>query len=459
MIKKVAVLLVLVLLFQVFSGLFAVAANPFRDLVAQSAILAERDTGKVLFESNANMRYPADSLTKVMTLLLAVYAVENDEISDNELIIMTETAWYGIDENSTTLDIQPGEVMTFIDLMYSAYVGNANEACNMIALRIAGSVGAFVEMMNDKASEFGCLSTRFINATGQYHDFQLTTAYDQFVIFNEAMRSVLFAEIAGTFRHITESTDDSESRTITSSNFMLNQSSRYYYRNCISGRDSSTYEGGHSLIAFVEEEGLSLISVVLGSDELISDDGSVDRRSFSESIRLLQWAYTQFAWRDILKTTDLLARVRVMHGSGADFVNVRPETPLLLLLDNSIPTESFIRTITIFYDEDDDPLIAPVSAGDVLGEVVITRDGIEYATIALVANTDVNLNSFEYIRRQVTALLSTTIARNIIIVLALLLILYIALVVRYNIVRANRLRRIKNAKNDIIRDRHQNFRD
>jgi len=395
-----------------------------------------------------------------MTLLLAAYAVENDDISDNEIIIMTETAWYDIDENSTTMDIFPEEEMTFIDLMYSAFVGNAHEACNMLALRISGSVDAFVRLMNETAQEIGATNTRFMNAHGQHHDSQYTSASDMYIIFSEALKSPLFAEVAGTFRHITESTDEIDSRTMSSSNALINPSSRYYYRHCLAGIDSATYEGGHSLVAYAEEEGLSLISVVLGSDVLIFEDESTDMRNFSETLRMYQWGFSNFSWRDILKTTDLLARVPIQHGSGADFVNVRPAESLSLLLNNSVPIEDFERKVTIFSEQRGaDPLVAPINAGDVLGEVVVVRDGEEYARMDLVANTNVSLSGVEYIRGHVFDLLATNTARYIFIALGALLALYIILVIRYNIVRANRLRKIKNAKNDIIRERHQNFRD
>ncbi|MDR2570015.1 MAG: hypothetical protein LBD23_06920 [Oscillospiraceae bacterium] len=459
MVKKTAFFLLMIFIIQVFSSISVTASESFRDLAAKSAILIERDTGIVLFEHNSHIRHPADSLAKVMTLLLASYAVENDEISDNELIVMTESAWEGLDDNDSTMGIVPGEEMTFIDLMYSAYVGNASEACNMLALRIAGSIDAFVGLMNEKAAEFAADNTNFANAHGRFRDSQYTTAYDQFIIFNEAMKSSLFTEVASTFRHITEGSDIIEPRTITGSNSLINQNSKHFFRYCIAGRDSATFEGGYSLVALSVDEGLSLISVILGSDVVIFDDESTDIRSFSETVRLLNWGYTQFSWRDVLKTTDLLEKVPIMHGSGADFVNARPESSLSLLLDNSVPNDAFIREITIFYDEEDNPLIAPVAAGTVLGEVVISRDGVEYAKIALVANTDISLDGFEYMRRQVVAMLSTRIARNVIIVLVALVLLYIALVIRYNIVRANRLRRIRNAKEEIIRERHQNYRD
>jgi len=459
MLKKTAIVLILVLMMQATPGLHVTASENFSGLAARSAILVEKDSGVVLYDYDMHQRHPADALTKVMTLLLASYTIENDEISDHELITMTEHAWRDIGELSTTQDIQPGEVMTFIDLMYSSYVGNANEACNMIAIRLGGSIEAFVAMMNRMASDLGADNTRFTNPHGQYSSMQYTTAYDQYLIFTEAMKSSLFAEIAGTFRHITESHDETESRTLTTSNQLLNQNSRYFYRQCISGRDSETFEGGYSLIAYVEEDGMSLISVVLGSDVLVFDDESTEMRSFSETLRLIQWGYTNFAWRDVLKTTDLLARVKVLHGSGTDFVNARPESSLSLLLNNAVPNDAFVKNITIYSERDNTPLVAPVEAGTILGEVVIMRDGIAYARMNLIANTNVSLSGVEYIRGQVAALLATNAARTVALLLIGLVVLYLVLVIRYNIVRANRLRRIKNAKEDIIRDRHQNFRD
>ena len=457
--KKIAVILIILLLVQVLSGLQVEASENFRDLAARSAILVEKDSGIILYEYDMHLQHPADALTKIMTLLLASYAIENDEISDHELITMTENAWHDIGELSTTQDIQPGEVMTFIDLMYSSYTGNANEACNMIAIRLGGSIEGFVTMMNRTASDLGAANTRFTNPHGQYNRMQYTTAYDQYLIFSEAMKSSLFAEIAGTFRHITESHDETESRVLTTSNAFLNQNSRYFYRQCVAGRDSATFEGGYSMIAFAEEDGMSLISVILGSNVLIFEDESTEIRSFSETLRLIQWGYSNFAWRDVLKTTDLLARVPVLHGSGADSVNLRPESSLSLLLNNAVPTEAFIRNITIFSERDNVDLVAPIEAGTVLGEVIISRDGVQYARTNLVANTNIELSGIEYIRGQVSALLATPTVRTIIFVLIGLIILYLILVIRYNIVRANRLRRIKNAKEDIIRERHQNFRD
>ena len=456
--KIISIMLLTVLSLQFLPATSASALTPFSDLAARSAILVERETGQILFSHNAHSRHPADSLTKIMTLYLAARAVENDEINDNEFIEMTEAAWHDLDEYSSTLDILPGEVMTFIDLIYSSYVGSASEASNMIALRLAGNITSFVAQMNAMAAEIGATNTNFVNPHGQHHPNQFTTAYDIYLIYSHASRSMLFNEVSGTFRHVTEAVgEEAEPRTFTTSNSLINSGSIYFYRSALSGRDSATFEGGHSLVASAEEDNMFLISVILGSYVEVFEDGSADIKSLSETQRLFLWGFTQFGWREILRTTDLLDRVPVLHGSGSDFINARPEEPLTVLIANSIPTDAFERRITLLYD-DDNPIIAPVTAGHPLGEVVIRHEGVEHARIALIANTSVDLSGIEYIRIQIVEMLSSTMARNVMIILGLLIVLYIALVIRHHVIRANRRRRIKNAKREIIQDHHQNFR-
>jgi D-alanyl-D-alanine carboxypeptidase (penicillin-binding protein 5/6) len=458
MFKKSVALFILASVVLLFPYMPASAAPRFQDIVAESAILAETSSGTVLFQHRIHNRHPAEALTRIMTLYLAANAVEDNEISDIELVLMTESAWFDLDSQSTTQSIMPGEEMTFIDLMYSAFVGSASEACNLIAERVAGSVEDFVELMNAKAKELGCEGTRFTNTHGRHHSNQYTTAFDLFLIYSAAMKNPLFAEITGEYRHTTGSTDVSEPRNLISTNLMLNQGGKNYYRYCLSGMSSITFEGGHSLVAYAED-GMTLISVVLGSGVIINEDQSTDLQNFTESRRLFEWGFANFAWRDILKDSDLVARVPIQHGSGADFVNARPESSITLLLSNDVPPDVFVRNITIYSDDYEDPLVAPVNAGDVLGEVLITRAGVEVATVLLIANTSVELHSFEYMRRQIIDLLSTTAARNVMILLALMVLIYIALVIRYNIIRANRLRRIRSAKSDLARERHENFRE
>jgi len=457
--KTVAILLLIVFVKIMLPSTVAVANSSFSDFRGVSAMLVELETETVLFEHNARTSHPADALTTVMTALLAVEAIDSGVVRDNELITMTEDAWHGLTGSNLSAPIQSEERMAFLSLIYASYLAKANEASNMIAIRVGGSIDNFVSMMNSRAREIGLTGTTFTNPTGQHDPNQVTTAYDQFLLFREALTNPLFYEIAGTFRHTTEPIDDIPSRTISNTNSLLNQGSRYFYRHSTAGAESSTFYGGRSLIAYAEEHGMSIIGVVLGAGEILFDDGSVDLLNFTEMVRLLHWGHDNFAWRDVLRTTDLLERVPILHGAGSDFVNVRPESALTLLLNNDVPTDDFARTITIYSEVNDEELVAPITAGTVLGEVVVTRNGIEYARIPLVANTSIELHQFEFIRRNVAEFLTSTTARNIYIILGLLLTAYLALLIRYHVIRANRARRIRERRDEIIRERHESFRE
>ena len=437
----------------------AVAAEPFRSLAAAAALLADADSGMVLYESNTDVKHPADALSKIMTLLLTVSACESGAADQDEIVEMTESAYYNIVAQSTTQNIVPGEKMPLIDLMYCAYIGSANEACNLLAEYIAGSIPSFISNMNARAKELGCRNTNFVNANGQYSDRQYTTAADLYIIFREAMSHPIFVDINGTYRYEVSGTNISEARRLLNTNELLNPNSKYYYKPCSAGKTSATFEGGYSLVAFAEANELTLISVVLGSDDLILEDESVDLRNFSETQRLFDWGFSNFSRRTILLSSDPVGKAPVMHGAGADFVNLRPESSITLLLDNDISDKDFTRTVTIYPVENDETLYAPVYAGDVLGEITLTLKGVDYGTVLLVANTDVELNRLQFIRTQISEMLATKTARRIIWILVAVVIGYIALVVRYNVIRRKRLRRIAEAKKKLIAERQSGDHD
>jgi len=453
MLKKIAILFIIIPAMLLTPGSLAMTSAAFQAPIAVSMLLAEVDSEEVLFEYNMNLRHPADSLTKVMTLLLAVEAIEDGKAYEDEMVEMTTSAWTDITSADTTLNIKPGEEMPLLDLMYGAYFGKSGEACNMIAERIAGDVEAFVRLMNDRAKELGCETTRFANTHGRYDANQYTTAHDQFLIFREAVSKPLFAEMTKVFRHTLERTNMSEPRRLTNSNSLVNQNGKYYFKHCTSGIASVTFEGGHSFVGSAETDGLSLIAVVLGSDEVINDDDSVDMHNLTEARRLFEWGYAEFGWRTILSSTELVDKAPILHGAGADFVNLRPESSIVLLIKNDIPLEEFVREVTIYSVKRNRPLVAPVEVGDVLGEITVSRLGKEYGPILLVANTSIELHRFEYIRRQVSDLISTPIARYIMWTLIVLVAGYAALVIRYNVIRRKRLNRIAQAKRKLAEER------
>ena len=446
----IAILSILLSVSLIFPCIPSSAANTFKAPAAKAALLAELDTGMVLYELNENTRHPADALAKVMTLLLAVTACQSGEANPNETIVMTESAFESADPSSSTPPIMPGEELTLLDLMYIAYLGDKGEACDLLAEHLSGSSSAFVTDMNIRARELGCQNTNFTGSHGQYNPRQYTTAADQFLIFREALSQPLFAEISGTFRHEIDETNMNEPRTLTSANQMLSENSKYYYKPCTSGITSATFDGGYSFVSFAEANELSLVCVVLGAEAVVFEDDSVELQNLTEAIRLYEWGFSQFSLRTILSPSDLVGKVPVMHGAGTDFVNLRPESAITVLLDNDISEDDFEPVIT-YYLENGEAHYAPISAGEVLGEVllVLKRDDyedLEFGPVLLVASTDVELHRVQFILMRISEMLESTLAQIVIWILIILVLGYVSLVVRYNILRRNRLRKIEETK-------------
>ena len=456
---KLALIAVLIPAALLLSTMSAIAADPFENLAAATALLAEIETGTILFESNSNTRHPADSLTKAMTILLAVIECENETEAPGDLVVMTETAHFDINTRSTTQNIRPGEEMMLIDLMYCAFVGNANEACNMIAEYISGSINDFITQMNAYAVSLGCLNTNFSTTHGQYNENQYTTAYDMFLIFREAMKHQFFAEIAGTYRYDTAATNRSATRRLASSNSLFISNNKYYYRPCTAGIASATFEGGYSLVSAAETNGLSLIAIVLGSDAYMHPDESVDLRNLTESRRLYEWGFSQFSWRIVLSSTDLIDKAPIINGAGADYVNLRPESSITALLDNDVLPEEFIRTITIYPLVSGEPLYAPIDSGEVLGEVTVVRNGINYGTVLLIANTSIELHRIAHMKMLILNMLKSKTARFIIWILVMLLLGYIALVIRHNMIRQKRLQEAAEIRARLMAERESEERE
>ena len=142
---------------------------------AKAALLVDMDTDYIMYEQNAYEKvYPA-SITKVMTAALVLDAVQDGTLSLDQMITAGDTAWQGLDSSSSNQNIQVGEQMSVKDLLYCLMVASANEAANILAVAVAGSIENFVGMMNAKAAELGCTGTHFVNPDGMPDDDHYTT--------------------------------------------------------------------------------------------------------------------------------------------------------------------------------------------------------------------------------------------------------------------------------------------
>ena len=157
------------------------AAAP--ELNGKNIVLADLNTGRVIYSKDKDAVVAPASLTKIMTVLLAVESIDRGEHSLDEIVTAGDDCRTGLDEESSSAEIQPGEQMTFRDLLYCSMIQSASDACNVLASLIGGSIDGFVTLMNERAAELGCEVTHFDDPNGLSNNNQ-TTAYEMFLITN-----------------------------------------------------------------------------------------------------------------------------------------------------------------------------------------------------------------------------------------------------------------------------------
>ncbi|MGN1004270.1 MAG: D-alanyl-D-alanine carboxypeptidase family protein [Oscillospiraceae bacterium] len=360
---------------------------------ATAALLVDATYDEVLYEQNAHeKRYPA-SITKVMTALLTLEAVDRGKLALTDMITAPPGIHNGLAADGTTQNIKSGEVMSLLDLLYCVLLPSANEACNVLAYAVAGGVDEFVALMNQRAAELGMTGTHFANTHGLHDDNHYTTAWDIWLLAREAMKNATFREIVATKEYFVPPTNVSEQRHFYNTNALLSQLKYrgYVYQPAIGIKTGSTGEAGLCLVSAAEIDGRTLYCVVLGAELAHQEDNSYKRMNFSETIRLFDWGFDNFSYRTILESSDPVAQIEVTL-SDIDQVLVRPEGTLSALLPKDVDVADFTQTVAL----DAESVEAPVTEGQVLGKITLSYDGKEYGSLDLVALNDVERSELLY---------------------------------------------------------------
>lgn len=359
---------------------------------AQSALIGDLSSGRILYNVDAySRRYPA-SLTKIMTLLLAVEAVEQGTASLEDKVTAGSDSQSGLTECSSSSGICIGETMSMKDLLYCAALASANEACNIIAGHVAGSISAFVEKMNARAAGLGCSGTHFVNTHGMHDSEHYTTAHDMFLIAREGMRHALFAQLVGTREYTTSATNVSSPRTLRNSNALINSDSpysdKYFYTGAVGIKTGYTSDAGYCLASAVQRESVSVITVVLGAD---GGSGSYD--SFADTVTLLDWFFENYSYHSIVEKGFAAASQPLSVKGKSGSVTLVCAQGISALAANDLDVSALEKTVTLKAET----LDAVPAEGTELGTVSFSdpTDGTELGTVALVASNDVQLDEPE----------------------------------------------------------------
>ena len=441
--KKNKILPFLISICLLFS-LFAPAASALDEPPLHSAkavVLADMDSGRLLFEMNKDEQRSPASLTKIMTVLLAVEALERGEVSLDEMVTAQADCLAGLNTDSSTSGIQPGEIISYQDLLYCAMVHSANEACNILAHRVSGSVPAFVELMNRRAAELGCTNTHFSDPNGLSNENHYTTAYEMYLITREALEHPLFAEICNTRGYDMAATNLSQARSFANSNALITADSEYgssyVYPAAAGVKTGFTQLAGYCLVSTAEKDGVRLLAVVMGCDGWLNA-GIDEYENFTDTIKLYNWAFSNFSYRQAVSSLSTVTRVEVENAVETDaYASLRPQNDVTLLLPKDLSLDSVELSPTIYTEK----LVAPIEAGTVLGRAEILIDGRSYGSVDLINALKVELSRKEFVNRRVHETFSSPWIIVLIVVLAILAIGYLTLVLRYRAQRRKYLRR------------------
>lgn len=418
-------------------GLLTVPASALEDpdIRAKAALLVEAETGTILYDKNCHDELSIASTTKIMSALLVFEAIDRGELRLDQSITATASALRGLPEDGSTADIVEGETLTVEQLLYCMLVISANETCNILGEVVAGSVEGFVERMNQRAQELGCQNTHFANTTGLTQSGHYSSAYDLYLITCQAMQYDEFMTMVNTKSYeIPPTNKTEEERVLHSTNALISnwRLAGYLYSGAQGIKTGSTDAAGQCLVSSAVRGSRTLISVVLGAERVEKENGSgYIVESFTETARLFDWGFDNFSAQQVLDKNELVQEVQVSLSKEVGSVAVHPAEDASAMLPKDIDISALTRTITL----DNDPALAPIAAGDRLGEITVSYNGTDYVTVPLLAVADVSASRFLLAGHTISEFFSQRSARIAVIAL---LVLVVALVLWFRIYGRNR---------------------
>lgn len=346
---------------------------------AKGAVLMEQTTGRVLFEQEAHARLPIASVTKIMTLLLVMEAIDSGRLHYDEMLTCSA---YAASMGGSQIWLEEGESMSVDHLLKAVAVVSANDACVVFAEHLCGTAEAFVAQMNQRAAELGMTDTLFVDCSG-LDDAGYSCAMDVALMSRQLMQN--HPDVTRYTTIWTDSLRNGDSQLVNTNKLVR------HYSGATGLKTGTTDAAGHCLAATAERDGLALISVVLGC-------ATTDDR-FSGARSLLDHGFANYAIYRAAPSDLLPDIVSVLHGESD---GVRPvadtSQPLLIAKGGE---KRLKQTLQLASDVE-----APVTAGQILGKIVYTLDGKECGSCTVrAANGVARLGFGGALRRLIKALL------------------------------------------------------
>lgn len=349
------------------------------NFTAKSYLLMDYNSGKIILANNEHDKLPPASITKIMTLLIAMEYIDNGTINLDDRVIVSESASKAI---GTSVYLDAGEVQTVENLLKAISIRSANDASIALAVHIAGSEEAFVDLMNERASQLGMENTHFNNSNGLPVNNHYTSAYDIALMSRELMKYESIVPYLTTWMEDLEVGKQKKSvQTMVNTNRLIKD-----YEGANGIKTGSTSEAKYCISASAKRGDLQLIAVIMGADS--------SSLRFSEAQRLLDNGFSNYESVTIGKEGEVVANILVEKGK-LDVLPIVLERDSHILLtksrDNKIEKD-------LIYPE---TIKAPIDKGQIIGELVVKLDGDEIERVNLMAKSEVAKASYARILKNV----------------------------------------------------------
>ncbi|HAA09348.1 MAG: D-alanyl-D-alanine carboxypeptidase [Syntrophomonadaceae bacterium] len=348
-----------------------VAVSPVQaeqvEVEAESYVLMDADSGKVLLAKNEHKRLPPASMTKLMTMILAAQDLEEGKVSVKDKVITSEEAWK---MGGSQIYLEPGEEMTFEDMMIAIAVGSANDASVAVAEHLEGTHKNFVDRMNKQAKMLGLKNTHFVNSYGLPAENHYTSAYDMAVMARYALQYTKILEYCSIKEY-----------NLRQGEFKLFNTNKllWWYEGTDGFKTGWTNEAKYCLTATAKRDGLRLIGAVMASPK--------QHGNHRDMMKLFNYGFAKYAYKSFFSRGSVCGVVQVGKGIG-DSVEVIAEDDVGAIVEKGqekkITTEKRLQNY----------VNAPVEKGQKLGEMRVYDDGNLVKEVNLVAASDVPKGGF-----------------------------------------------------------------
>ncbi len=389
------------------------AAEPPRVEHAGGAYLYNVENDTVLYSYNEDVKlYPA-STVKLMTGILAIEALGDQP--DRQITVTSEMLHKVVGNN---ISLVVGETVTVDDMLHALLVNGANDAAQVLAVTVGGSLDGFVEMMNEKAQLLGAYDTRYTNPTGMHNDSMVTTVADTARIAKYAYYLPRFVEITSVPKYVMDTTNKKDYRNLFNRNSQLSKfyDTRYFYPDSLGMNAGYTSQSGYCIVSAASRDNLTYLVIVMNAES--TDD---EIYSYANAENLLEWAFSSYGYTEVLSVSQRICEMQVSLSSTVDYVTLVPASSIVRYL----PADLDPSLIHTSYNTFDESLTAPVEAGQVCGTVTVTYGDEILGSADLIATVSVSRSEFLFFLERIKAFTSGRFFRALVVFIILFSVSYV----------------------------------